>query len=142
VLIMLAAVLALVLTSDGVSSAQKAGDAGKPSLALKAAPGAGFTPLKVRLTVDVRGGADDAVDFYCPAIEWQWGDEAISASESDCAPYEPGKSEIRRRYSVEHTYREPGEYRVVFRLKQKDRVVATATTQIQARPGARDGFGY
>ena len=32
----------------------------KPSLSLKATPPVGFSPLRVRLVVDVRGGADDS----------------------------------------------------------------------------------
>ena len=72
--------------------AQKAGDDKKPSLSLKATPPLGFSPLRVHASVDVRGGADDSADFYCPAIEWDWGDGTMSESSEDCDPYEAGKA--------------------------------------------------
>jgi len=55
----------------------------------------------------------------------------------DCAPYESGKSEIKRRFTVEHVFR-AGNYRVSFKLKRRDKVVALTTVQIQVRPGLRD----
>ena len=36
----------------------------------------------------------------------------------------------------------PGAYRVTFRLKQKTRVVASASTNVQVRAGVRDDFGH
>ena len=110
----------------------------KPSLSLKATPPVGFSPLRVRLVVEVRDGANDAVDFYCPAIEWEWGDGVTSEMAQDCAPHEPGKSEIVRRYSVEHTFRDEGNFTVRFRMKQKNRVVASTSVQVNVRAGARD----
>ena len=113
-------------------------DAKKPSLSLKATPPVGFTPLRVRLVVDVRGGDDDYADFYCPDIEWDWGDGTISENSQDCDPYEAGKSTIQRRYSAEHIFRQSGSFSVRFRLKQGTRVVASAATNVQVRAGARD----
>ena len=133
-------VLALILALGAAASAQKAGEDKKPSLSLKATPVAGFAPLRVRVTVDVRGGADDAQDYYCPSVDWEWGDDLTSGNAEDCSPYEVGKSAIKRRYTAEHTYRNPGTYKLVLRLKQKDRVVGMGTTSIEVRPGLRDGF--
>jgi len=133
-------VLALILALGAAARAQKAGEDKKPSLSLKATPVAGFAPLRVRVTVDVRGGADDAQDYYCPSVDWEWGDDLNSGNSEDCSPYESGKSSIKRRYTAEHTYRNPGTYKLVLRLKQKDRVVAMGTTSIEVRPGLRDGF--
>jgi len=110
----------------------------KPSLSLKATPPIGFSPLKVRLAVDVKGGADDSVDFYCPNIEWEWGDDLTSESSEDCAPYEAGKSKISRRYTTEHTYRYEGNYTARFRMKQGKRIVASTTVNVQVRGGVRD----
>ena len=63
----LAAVLAISVPAARAWSAQKdAGDDEKPSLALRATPPVGFSPLRVRVVVDVRGGPDDYADFYCP----------------------------------------------------------------------------
>ncbi len=121
--------------------AQKPDDDKRPSLALKATPPLGFSPLRVHASVDVRGGPDDAVDFYCPAIEWDWGDGTKSENSQDCDPYEEGTSTIRRRFSADHTFQQGGAYRLTFRLKQKARVVASASTNVQVRPGVRDDFG-
>ena len=120
---------------------QKAGEDKRPSLALKATPPLGFSPLRVHASVDVRGGPDDSVDFYCPSIEWDWGDGTVSANSEDCDPYEEGTSSIRRRFSSDHTFQQGGAYRVTFRLKQKTRVVASASTNVQVRAGVRDDFG-
>jgi len=130
-----------VALSVGVAvSAQKPGEDKKPSLSLKATPVTGFAPLRVRLTVDVKGGPNDFQDYYCPSVEWEWGDDVRSGNSEDCAPYEAGKSEIKRRYSVEHVFRNQGTYRVTLRLKQKDRVVAVSSTTVEVRPGLRDSF--
>jgi hypothetical protein len=122
-------------------AAQKQGDDKRPSLALKVTPPLGFSPLRVHASVDVRGGPDDAVDFYCPAIEWSWGDGTVSETSEDCDPYQEGTSTIRRRFSADHTFQQGGGYRVTFRLKQKTRVVASASTNVQVRAGVRDDFG-
>ena len=121
--------------------AQKQGDDKRPSLALKITPPLGFSPLRVHASVDVRGGADDTVDFYCPAIEWSWGDGTVSETSEDCDPYQEGTSTIRRRFSADHTFQQGGAYRVTFRLKQKTRVVASASSNVQVRAGVRDDFG-
>jgi hypothetical protein len=135
------AVLALVLSSGGVTSAQRDGEDRKPSLALKANPPVGFAPLRVRVTVDIRGGADDYEEFYCPSIEWDWGDDVKSETSEDCDPYQRGKTVIQRHYSGEHVFRSAGGYRLTFRLKQRDRVISVASANIQVRAGVRDDFG-
>ncbi|MGE0443708.1 MAG: hypothetical protein AB7P99_00665 [Vicinamibacterales bacterium] len=112
----------------------------KPSLSLRATPSLGFTPLRVVVSAELKGGANDYADLYCTTVEWDWDDETISENTEDCAPYEAGKSEIRRRYSATHTFQFPGNYRVYIRLKQKDKVVAATSTNIQVRGGVRQGF--
>jgi hypothetical protein len=118
-----------------LAHAQSSAEAKKPSLSLRVTPPVGFAPLKTRLVVDVRNGNDDYEDFYCPTVEWDWGDGTVSANSEDCDPYEAGKSAIQRRFSIEHTFRLPGAFRVVFRLKQKDRVVGTSSVNVQVRAG-------
>ena len=44
-----------------------------------------------------------------------------SESTVDCEPYEAGKSEIKRRFTVEHIFRRAGSYQVYFRLKRSDK---------------------
>ncbi len=137
----LLAVLVIALATGSASGAQRGGDDKKPSLSLRATPPVGFSPLRVRLVVDVKGGSDDYADFYCPAIEWDWGDGTTSGNSEDCDPYQAGKSIIKRRYSIEHMFRQPGTFQVFFRLKQRDRVIAASSSNVQVRAGVRDEFG-
>jgi hypothetical protein len=138
----LAAVIAIAFPFSRASIAQRAGaDDKKPSLSLRATPPVGFSPLRVRVVVDVRGGADDYADFYCPSIEWDWGDGTVSEASSDCDPYEAGKSSIQRRWTADHVYRQSGGYKIMFRLKQKNKAIAASTAQVQVRAGMREGFG-
>jgi hypothetical protein len=131
-------VTAVAVASGGTSSAQRGGDDRKPSLSLKANPPVGFSPLRVRLVVDMKNGANDYQEYYCPAVQWDWGDGTVSENSEDCDPYQAGKSEIRRRYSVEHVFRQAGTYQVFFRLKQRDRVIAAISANVEVRPGVRD----
>ena len=110
----------------------------KPSLSLKATPPISFSPARIRLLAELRGGANDYEDYYCPSIEWDWGDDTKSESSTDCEPYEAGKSEIRRRFTAEHVYHNSGSYRVQFRLKRKDKAIANASATVQVRAGLRD----
>jgi hypothetical protein len=112
-------------------------EAKRPKLTLKAQPVIAMSPARVVLTAELQGGANDFEDYYCPSIEWDWGDGTQSESTSDCAPYEAGKSEIKRRFTVEHVFR-AGAYRVMFKLKRRDKAVGFATVNIQIRPGLRD----
>ena len=48
--------------------------------------------------------------------------------------YEPGKSEIKRRFTSEHVYRTAGDYRIQFRLKKLNKALAAATTSVKVRP--------
>jgi hypothetical protein len=137
---LLGAMLALTLSAGQSATAQRNDDK-KPSLSLRVTPPIGFSPLRVRVSVDVRGGADDAADFYCPTVEWDWDDDIRSQSSEDCEPYQAGRSSIQRRYSTEHTFQDPGSFTVRIRLKQGSRVVATASTNVQVRQGVRDDLG-
>ena len=134
------AAIAVVLMASGHPSAQRDAADKKPSLSLKATPPAGFAPLRVHLVVDVKGGPNDYADFYCPTVHWDWDDGTISETSEDCNPYEAGKSTIRRRFSADHTFRLSGDYRLTFRLKQKDKVISSATTTLTVRPGATEGY--
>ena len=121
--------------------AQAPAEPKKPTLSIRATPPVGFAPLRVRAAADLRDGTDDYADFYCATVEWDWGDGTISENTGDCNPYEAGKSTIQRRFSADHIYRQGGAYRIVFRLKQKTKAVASITTNIQVRAGAGEGFG-
>jgi hypothetical protein len=135
----LATVLATLAPDVPADAGQRAAqDNKKPSVALRATPPVGFAPLKVRIVADLKGGADDYEDYYCATVEWDWADGTTSGSSEDCNPYEAGKSAIQRRFSAEHTFRQGGEYDVVFRLKQKSRVVAYSKAIVRVRAGIQD----
>ena len=134
------AALAVGFSAAASVDAQRGNGDRKPSLAFRLTPPFGFTPLKVRVTVDVRGGADDYADFYCPSIEWDWADGTESENAEDCTPYEAGKSTINRRYTSEHTYQQSGTYQIYFRMKQKDKIVGAGNGTVQVRPGIREDF--
>lgn len=134
-LVAVCALAALASTGAG------ADDKKKPSLSIRATPISGFAPMKVSVSVAVQGGADDYQDFYCPSVEWDWDDGTKSQEKIDCDPYQPGKSEIRRTYRAEHRYEFGGtEFRVQFRLKQKNKTVASTSTTVRVQPGIRDGY--
>ncbi len=114
-------------------------DKTKPSISLKASPTTGFAPTRVVMTAEIKGGTDDFAEFYCPSVEWVWGDDTKAESKVDCDPYEAGKSEIKRRYVFDRVFQTPGNFRVEFRLKQKDKVVGSGSTTVTIRPGIRDG---
>lgn len=131
------AVLALALTGGASAFSEN----GKPSISLKASPSGGFSPLRVVMTAEVKGGANDYQDFYCASVEWYWDDGTKSESRADCDPYESGKSEIKRRYTIDRVFPAAGEYNVEFRLKQKNKTVGMGKTLVRIRPGVRDPGG-
>jgi hypothetical protein len=123
-----------LLASSVAVYGREQGNIKKPSLSLKASPAVSFAPARIVLVGEVKGGGE-IESFYCPSVEWEWGDGTVSSAETDCTPYEDGKSQIKRRYSIEHQYKNPGQFRVVLRLKKGDKVTAMANTNIQVRPG-------
>lgn len=129
---------ALCLLSDaGVQAGaeKEKKEAKRPSLSLKAAPGTGMVPVRVSATAEFKGGDDDFQEYYCPSIEWSWGDGTVSEASNDCDPYQSGVSQIRRRYTQSHTYKRAGAFRIVFRLKQRDRVLTSQTTLVRLLGG-------
>ena len=118
-----------------VAEAKPKAEPKRPQLALKTTPVSGMVPVRVSGIAELKGGDDDFEDYYCPTIEWNWGDGTISESSNDCEPYEAGKSLIRRRYTVSHPYTQGGHYRISFRLKRKDKTVGLATTVVQLLGG-------
>lgn len=132
--------VATALTAAGLQKDDKPSrdqDA-RPKVSLKAQPVIAMSPARVVLTAELTGGANDFQDFYCPAIEWDWGDDTRSEASADCEPYEAGKSEIKRRFTVEHVYKRAGNYRISFRMKRHDKIVGAATASVQIRPGLHD----
>jgi hypothetical protein len=138
-LVLTASALFVALGEPGMAA--QADKKAKPDVSVRSTPVVGFSPARMVVTAELRGGADDYQDFYCPTIEWVWGDDTKSESGADCEPYVPGKSEIKRRFTFDHVFNTAGDYRVEFRLKQKNKVVGRGTTDVRIRPGLRDDGG-
>jgi hypothetical protein len=130
--------LAAVLLLPAVGGAA---DKGKPNISVKASPVIAFSPARVVVSADLKGGANDYEDFYCPSIEWEWGDGTISEQTADCDPYEAGKSEIKRHFSASKVFQTSGDYRVQFKIRKKDKTIAVGSTDVKIRPGAREAGG-
>lgn len=117
---------------------QKSGGNEKPKLSLVARPTIAIAPARVVLTAELTGGADDYQDFYCPRVEWEWGDLSSSEQGADCPPYEAGKTSIKRRFTVEHNFEHAGSYKVFFRMKHASKEVAATSITIKLQPGTQD----
>lgn len=113
----------------------------RPKLSVKVNPAMAISPARVVASADVNGGPDDFEEFYCAAVEWDWGDDTRSNKSEDCDPYEAGKSQIKRRFTADHVYRTAGDYRIQFRLKKKDKALAAASASVKIRPGLGDPGG-
>jgi hypothetical protein len=130
-----AACLALSAASASSALQKNDKDEQRPKLLLHAQPPVSIAPSRVVLTAEMVGGANDFEEYYCPGVEWDWGDDTRSESTIDCDPYQAGKSEIKRRFTVEHVFRRPGNYKVSLRLKRRGKTVANASANVQVRPG-------
>jgi len=132
-------VVPLILMALAVPATAGEGRGGKrPRLDLRASPRMAFIPVSVFAIAELVGG-DEVEDFYCPTVEWDWGDGARSAHESDCPPFEPGMA-MARRHSASHAYRQPGEYSVRVTLRRVGRSLAVATTLVTVRGGFSSSY--
>ena len=113
----------------------KDADAKRPKMSLRVQPQVVIAPAKATLTAELIGGSDDFEEYYCPSVQWEWGDDTSSESTTDCEPYEAGKSQIKRRYTVQHQFRRAGNYKLYLHLKQKDKILGSASATIQVQPG-------
>lgn len=110
----------------------------KASLNLKASPTIVFSPARVVVSAELKGGAEDNAELYCPSLEWDWGDGTRSESAADCEPFEAGTSTIQRRFTASHTFNIAGNYRVQLRFKRGSKVVLGGHVSVQVKPGLRD----
>ena len=132
-------VLALALTTAVAAAADK------PKLSVKANPAMAFSPARIVVSADMTGGADNDQQLYCLAIEWDWDDGTKSGDSADCEPYEAGKSEIKRHFTADHTYRiedqmaganpiDYHDFHVQLRLKKNNKVVVSGGTTVKVKP--------
>ena len=108
------------------------------TLVLKATPPISFSPAKVFVSAELKGGSSDNDEFYCPGLEWDWGDGTKSESTNDCPPYEAGKSTIEHRWSASHTFQTADSYRVQLRLLRGSKTIVGGNVSVQVKPGVRD----
>jgi hypothetical protein len=125
-----------IALSAGPSASDK--DKAKPNITVRASPTVAFSPAHIKVTADIKGGPNDYQDFYCASIEWWWGDGTSSNQTVDCEPYEAGKSEIARHFTTDRVFDSSGDFRIEFRLKKKDKVIAVGSTMVKIRPGVRE----
>jgi hypothetical protein len=120
-----------VLAFAGLTLAGDGGKTKRPQLDLRASPRVAFSPVEILLTGQLRGGAE-LEEFYCPGLEWDWGDGTRSAYESDCAPFDSGAA-LERFFSARHAYRSPGAYNVRLTLRRANRTVAVASVAVNVQ---------
>ena len=141
-LMALSVALALAFSGSYQEKDKDKDKAAKPKLTVKVTPAMGGTaPARIVASADLIGGAPDGEELYCPAVEWDFGDDTKSTTSADCDPYQAGKSEIKRRFTAEHTYPNGGNFRVQLRLKKKNKVTVSGGTSVQIRPGIHEGGG-
>jgi hypothetical protein len=121
----------------GLATSSASGDKPKkPRLDLRASPRVAFSPVNVLLIAELQGG-DATEDFYCPEVEWEWGDGGKSSHESDCPPLE-ANGHFERRFTAQHAYRHAGNYNVKVTMRRSSRPLAVATATVTVRPGFGD----
>jgi hypothetical protein len=133
---MRAATLTAIIIASLATAGSSAEKARKPRLDLRAAPRMAFSPVNVLLTAELQGG-DDADQFYCPELEWNWDDGGRSVQESDCPPLEAGGT-FERRFTAEHAFRQAGTYNVKVTMRKANRSIAVATATVTVHAGAGD----
>jgi len=130
----LAVSFALVFVAAGMAGEEKLK---KPHLELRASPRFAFSPVNVFLTAELVGG-DEVEEYHCPELEWDWDDGGKSMHEADCAPFNPGKTILERRFTADHEYRKAGVYQIKATMRRANRTLATASVKVTVRPGLND----
>jgi hypothetical protein len=134
-----AVVVFLVTALTAAGAPGRSDDKGrKASLSVKVNPVLAFSPARVVATAELRGGTNTDEELYCPEVEWEWGDGTFSSATADCEPFEAGKSEVKRRYTAEHTYQQSGSYRLQLSLKRGKKSVVAGNTNLTVKPGVHD----
>jgi hypothetical protein len=128
----LSVILAAGQMADGYAASRQGPD-DDPRLRLRVTPRVAFAPANMLFVATLRGGPDDNEELYCATMEWDWGDDTVSETTPDCEPFEPGRTEIRRRFSVRHTFDYQGRYEVRLNLKRRDDILISARTRIEIR---------
>ena len=115
------------------SDAQKPKKPKKPDFELRVAPRFSFSPAELMFTAELKGG-DDMEAYYCPEVEWEWGDGGKSVQEADCDPWTP-ESKIERRFVSHHLFVESGLYETRVTLRKSGKTIVTRSVEVTVRPG-------
>ncbi len=132
-------ILAICVALSFAASNKDSKDNGKVSLSLRATPAMAFAPARITLAAQLKGEVNDKEDFYCPTVEWDWGDGTVSESSADCDPFQPNKSDIQKSFTTQHVYKTGGQFEVRLRLKKAERVVAIAAAQLNISKAISEG---
>ena len=92
-----------------------------------------FGPVSILVVAQLQGG-DEHEDFYCPDVEWDFGDGSRSSHQADCEPFVEGMT-LERQFLTRHAYSRPGDYDVKVTLRRASRTLAVATTRITIHAG-------
>jgi hypothetical protein len=127
--------LTVVAAALSASQATAVNKPKRPIVEVRVAPQSAPSLTSILFIAELKGG-DDPEDFYCPRLEWDWGDGTDSTFEEDCEPFGPG-TRLQRRFTAEHVYADQGKYTVKISLVHRKEVVARAETvaRVLARPG-------
>ena len=91
-----------------------------------------WSPVRVSVTAQLEGEAEDPEEYYCLAESWEWDDDTESSYEPDCDPYEEG-ADLKRYFSATHTFRYPGTYSITLRLKMGKKTIVYGDTRVTVR---------
>ena len=108
----------------------------RPGIEMRTVPRFAFSPAHVLVIAELKGG-DDVEEYYCPEVEWEWGDGGKSVQEGDCEPWSAG-TKIQRRFSNEHDFRFAGKYTIKITLRKAGRQISSQTVSLSVRPGLGD----
>ena len=111
-----------------------AGGSRRPRVELRATPRMAFLASDVLVAARLVGG-DEHEDFYCPEVEWEFGDGSRSRHQADCEPFKSG-TPLERRFTASHAYRRPGNYEVRVTLRRSNRTLSVATTSVRVYFGS------
>jgi hypothetical protein len=138
VLALLAAIVAaIVVAVPGLAEDDDKKEKGKrPEFHLRATPRFSFSPATILFTAELKGG-DDIEEYYCPEVEWEWGDGGRSVAEGDCDPWGPD-TKITRRFTNRHEFRYAGRYRARVTLSKAGKKIASQRINVEVRPGIGD----
>jgi hypothetical protein len=106
-----------------------------PTPLLTPNPRMGFSPLRVHLVAELKGG-EESEKWYCPGVEWTWPDGTHSSEESDCPEWDKRDDYFPRRWSKDVVFPE-GEWPVTVEWSKAGRLLARAETKVSVLGGGQ-----